>query len=105
MYKTLATGLCLIAALLAGVQPAVAQDEAGIAAGKAVYLENCAVCHGETLVPTPPAADLKRLRPEQRPRFNTVVMNGLAPEMPAWKGIVTEPQLDQLWAFIQASRR
>ena len=85
--------------------PAAAQDAAGIAAGKTVFLENCAACHGEDLTPNPPAADLKRLRPDQRARFNMVVMSGVSPDMPAWRGIVTEPQLDQLWAFIQSMRR
>ena len=93
----------VLAGMLGPVPAAWAQDDAAlIAAGKAVFLENCAVCHGEKLEPNPPAADLRKLRASQRDRFNTAVMNGRAPEMPAWQGVITAPQLDQLWAFIQS---
>jgi mono/diheme cytochrome c family protein len=102
MKKT--TGIALGVMVILGAPYAVAQDAALIASGKAVYAENCAVCHGDNLEPIPPAADLRKLRPAQKATFNTVVLNGKAPEMPAWKGIVTEPQLEELWAFIQSSR-
>jgi mono/diheme cytochrome c family protein len=82
---------------------ALAQDQALIAAGQEVFMANCAICHGADLNPMPGVFDLKSLRVNQRDRFNSSVMQGVGDGMPAWEGIVTPEQLDQLWAFIQAN--
>ena len=68
-------------------------------------MEHCAACHGEDLTPVNPAVfNLKELRASERNRFNRSVIGGVGAEMPAWRGIVSDAQLDQLWAFIMAAR-
>jgi mono/diheme cytochrome c family protein len=105
MRKTLVVGFLVV--WCGPPQPSYGQDQAQdaalMAAGEEVFVQNCAVCHGEDLTPIPGAADLKTLRPDQRARFDSAVMAGVGGEMPAWEGILTDEHLDQLWAFIQAN--
>ena len=82
---------------------AAAQDAQLVAAGEQVFNEFCSECHGVGLTPKAGVPDLRRLRTNQRDYFNASVMNGRAPEMPAWEGVVTPEQLDQIWAYIQAN--
>jgi len=82
---------------------ALAQDAAFIAAGEAVYEENCSVCHGAALVAIPGKPDLTKLRPNQHDYFVTSVLNGRAPEMPEWRGVLTDEQIEKVWAYLQAN--
>lgn len=100
MRRILAATLAL--GMLAADHVATAQDAALVAAGERAFNEYCAECHGQGLKPKVGVPDLRKLRPNQRPYFNTSVLNGRAPEMPTWRGIVSEDQLDQIWAYIQA---
>ena len=71
--------------------------------GARTYDNNCAQCHGDKLVNSGGAAfDLKRLRDNERPRFNNSVLNGKN-AMPAWHGIIKDPDLDALWAYIRTN--
>ncbi len=71
--------------------------------GARTYDNNCAQCHGDKLVNSGGAAfDLKRLRDDERPRFNNSVLNGKN-AMPAWHGIIKDPDLDALWAYIRTN--
>ena len=102
MREILTVGL-LVCAMVAA-RAALAQDAALVAAGQEVYEATCMPCHGVGLTPIQGVFDLKTLRANERRRFNRSVMDGVDPDMPPWAGIVTEEQLDQLWAFIQANR-
>ena len=97
----------LVAALALGVlsaaNAALAQDAAQAAAGERAFNEFCADCHGQGLNAKVGVPDLRKLRPNQRQYFNTSVLDGRAPEMPSWRGIVSEEQLEQIWAYIQAN--
>jgi mono/diheme cytochrome c family protein len=96
---------CLVVAVLVTVcfcPAAPAQD--AIAAGEQVYEEHCASCHGEKLRSTGAIPDLKEQRADGRARFDQMVMNGRG-QMPAWQGIVSQDQLEALWAYIRSRAR
>jgi mono/diheme cytochrome c family protein len=80
-----------------------AQDvEKKIALGERVYNNYCFTCHGENLVSTGQTFDLRRLRADERPRFENSVNNGKN-QMPPWKGVLTNDEIDQVWHFIRAN--
>ena len=88
------------AALAQGV--AAEQDKAKIAAGEVIYNTNCAVCHGDQLVSTGQTFDLRQLRADERPRFENSVRNGRN-QMPPWKGVLSDEDIDRLWFYIRAN--
>jgi cytochrome c55X len=78
-----------------------ASDQAKITAGETVYNTYCATCHGDDLVNTGQTFDLRRLQADERPRFDNSVRNGKN-QMPPWKGVLSDQQIDQLWHYIRA---
>ena len=90
------------ATLVALVATATAQDQKLIEAGEQVYNNYCETCHGLKLRNSGQSFDLRRLKPEERERFNRSVMNGKG-QMPPWKGVLKDEEMDQLWAYIQAN--
>jgi mono/diheme cytochrome c family protein len=79
-----------------------APDKAKIDAGETVYNTYCAVCHGDNLVSTGQFPNLRRLAAKDREKFDTTVRNGRN-QMPPWKDVVSDVQLDQLWSYIRAN--
>lgn len=82
---------------------ALAQDGAAIEAGEQVYEQHCASCHGEKLRSAGAMPDLRDL-PDDRARFDKVVLEGRN-QMPAWEGIVSPQELEQLWAYVRSRAR
>ena len=80
---------------------AAAQDQAKIQAGENVYNNYCFTCHGDRLVSSGQTFDLRRLRADERPRFENSVNNGKG-QMPPWKGVISNEEIDQIWHFIRA---
>lgn len=80
----------------------LAQDKAKIEAGEAVYNNNCAACHGDGLVSTGQFPNLRRLTAADRARFDNSVRNGKN-QMPPWKGVLTDEEIDQVWSYIRAN--
>ena len=80
----------------------VGTGAAKIEAGEDVYDTNCQICHGEQLVNTGQTFDLRRLKDNERPRFENSVRNGKN-QMPPWKGKLTDEEIDQLWHYIRAN--
>ena len=78
-----------------------APDQDKIAAGETVYNTRCAVCHGDELVNSGQTFDLRRLKADERPRFDNSVRNGKN-QMPPWKGVLSDDEIDQLWYYIRA---
>lgn len=76
-------------------------DQDKIAAGEIVYNTRCAVCHGDDLVNTGQTFDLRRLKADERPRFDNSVRNGKN-QMPPWKGVLSDDEIDKLWHYIRA---
>ncbi len=80
---------------------ASAQDGAQIAAGADLYRDKCAECHGERLVNPGSTFDLRKLRADERARFDKSVNDGKG-QMPAWGGVLGAEELDALWAYIRS---
>ena len=78
-----------------------APDQDKIDAGETVYNTRCAVCHGDDLVNTGQTFDLRKLKADERPRFEHSVLNGKN-QMPPWKGVLNDADLDNLWHYIRA---
>lgn len=91
----------LIVGALVVVSAALAQDRSKIAAGAEVYAERCAACHGERLRATGVGFDLLKLRPDERARFDQMVNDGKG-QMPAWGGLLSAEEIDQLWAYLRS---
>jgi mono/diheme cytochrome c family protein len=89
--------------LFASIPPLLA-DESAVAKGERTYENYCATCHGEQLQNNSAGLtfDLRRLRPDEHARFVDSVQNGKN-KMPPWKGVLDDIQIEQLWAYIQAS--
>lgn len=99
-------GMIVLAALLPmALCAAAAADEAvDAAAGEQIYEENCAACHGEKLRNQGQAFDLRKLEPNERARFDKAVQEGRA-NMPPWRGVLSDEQFDQLWAYVMVNAR
>ena len=48
--------------------------------------------------------DLRDLGANDREKFDKMVMEGRG-QMPAWQGIVSPQELDQLWAYVRSRAR
>jgi len=78
-------------------------DQTKIDAGANVYAYHCATCHGDDLVHTGDTTfDLRKLKTGERPRFENSVRNGKN-QMPPWKGVLSDEEIDQLWHYIRAN--
>jgi cytochrome c oxidase cbb3-type subunit 3 len=99
MQQCLKIGIALV---LATASAAFAQDKAAIEAGTEVYATNCSPCHGERLANSGGVPDLRNLGPDEKPKFDAVVTDGKGGQMPAWDGILTGEQIDQVWAYIRS---
>jgi mono/diheme cytochrome c family protein len=90
------------AAVLLWVPGGFAQDSGKIQAGETVYRNYCSTCHGEGLAGSGQIFDLRRLRADDRPRFENSVTNGKG-QMPPWRGVLGNAEIDQLWHYIRAN--
>jgi mono/diheme cytochrome c family protein len=97
-----AFAMAVMGAALSPITTVSAQDAAKIEAGENVFNTNCAICHGDQLVSTGQTFDLRRLKDNERPRFDNSVRNGKN-QMPPWKGKLTDEEIDQLWHYIRAN--
>jgi len=88
--------------LLSAQDAASSQQKAKVEAGENVYSNYCQVCHGDRLVSTGQIFDLRRLTANDRSRFDNSVRNGKN-QMPPWKGVLTDEEIDQIWYYIRAN--
>jgi mono/diheme cytochrome c family protein len=98
---TIAFGVLLLCAASGSAQDAM-PDKAKVEAGETVYNTYCAVCHGDGLVSTGQFPNLRRLTANDRATFGTTVRNGRN-QMPPWKDVLSDPEIDRLWAYIRAN--
>ena len=94
--------MAVLGAALPPITTVSAQDAAKIEAGENVFNTNCAICHGDQLVSTGQTFDLRRLKDNERARFDNSVRNGKN-QMPPWKGKLSDEEIDQLWHYIRAN--
>lgn len=95
-------GAVAVAAFVASVQAVSAQDRAKVEAGENLYNDYCFTCHGERLVSSGQTFDLRRLKADDRARFENSVLTGKG-QMPPWKGVLNGEQIDLLWTYIRAN--
>jgi mono/diheme cytochrome c family protein len=88
--------------ILALMRTALAQDQAKVEAGEQIYNTYCSTCHGDNLVSSGQIFDLRRLTASDRSRFANSVLMGKN-QMPPWKGMLGEEQIDALWQYIRAN--
>jgi len=96
-------GAIILALTFSGValSRAVAEETAADK-GARVYDKYCATCHGDDLQNNSGIAfDLRRLKTDEHPRFVNSVLHGKK-VMPAWQGVLTPEQIEELWAYIRA---
>lgn len=93
--------LCIGPAGMAFAQDAV--DPAKAEEGETIYGNYCQTCHGDNLVSIGQTFDLRRLKPDERKRFETSVQNGKG-QMPPWRGVIDADQMDKIWNFIMSKR-
>jgi mono/diheme cytochrome c family protein len=93
--------LLAAAALLGVARPSMAADAES---GARIYANYCENCHGEELRNTSSGVtyDLRKLRPTEHDRFINSVTNGKT-QMPPWKGVLSEDQMEDVWAYIRAT--
>ncbi|HEV7716787.1 MAG TPA: cytochrome c [Steroidobacteraceae bacterium] len=88
---------CFDPEALASGDPAVA--------GKSLYSQSCARCHGFQMVnPGPGVFDLRNFPREDRARFVLSVSEGKG-AMPSWKGTLSSADIELLWAYVTADAR
>jgi mono/diheme cytochrome c family protein len=84
-----------------GVLAALHGPAAAEGAGEQVYQEHCAACHGERLRASGSARDLREIGAHERERFDKVVLEGKG-QMPPWRGVLEQEQMNQVWAYIRS---
>jgi len=96
-----AASVTAAAACALAIFSAAASAQDAVEAGEQLYEEHCGSCHGEKLRNPGTTFDLRKLRAEDRPRFDRFVMEGKG-QMPPWRGTLGEVDLDRLWAYVRA---
>jgi mono/diheme cytochrome c family protein len=91
-----------LAAVVAAIASAAAAQDQAVEAGEAVYNNYCQTCHGDRLKSTGQVFDLRRLTAGDRARFDNSVRNGKN-QMPPWKDVLSNEEIDRLWAYIRAN--
>jgi mono/diheme cytochrome c family protein len=90
----------MVAIIIHPTGQTLAQEQAKIEAGEAIFNDYCATCHGQNLVSSGQTFDLRRLTANDRGRFQNSVLLGKN-QMPPWKGVLGDEQIDQLWHYIR----
>ena len=102
-WRTAAGGLALAIIASAVAIPQANAEDTAADKGARVYDKYCATCHGDDLQNnTGIAFDLRRLKADEHPRFVNSVLHGKK-VMPAWQGVLTSEQIEELWAYIRAN--
>lgn len=105
LIRVLVLGVCTAAATAAAQSPGEAPAPEQIAAGAKLYVEHCAVCHGERMVEQSGAFfDLRKFPPAQRSRFFNSVSNGKN-SMPPWRTVLSQEQIGFLFAYVIAGEK
>ena len=92
-----------VAVVVLSVSPVQADSTARVSAGETIYGDYCSSCHGEGLKNTSGGVtfDLRRLRPEDRDRFFSSVLEGKR-QMPPWRGVLDTEQIESIWTYVRA---
>lgn len=81
--------------------PEVTASAEKIERGRALYHQNCAVCHGAAAVGGGVLPDLRRMEAKKRPMFARLVLGGMpGTGMPSFAGKLSRDDVDAIEAYI-----
>jgi mono/diheme cytochrome c family protein len=108
-HPRLVTVFYIVATLLSGICVGTSGTDAFpaelVRQGQRTYQQFCLYCHGPNMVNTGENSyDLRRFPHDQRERFYTAVTKGKG-RMPAWGDVLTEEELQALWAYVRTGGR
>jgi len=102
LTKFLLTASALTALLTLTTAPVRAAD---VAKGNELYHTYCSYCHGPRMMNSGArSSDLRKMKPGHKARFIKTVKSGKRGplgEMPAWGDIVTDEEIDHIWAYVK----
>jgi cytochrome c6 len=74
--------------------------------GRLLYARHCSHCHGFNMVnPGTVAYDLRKFPKDGEARFLDSVSNGKNGRMPPWKGVLSQEEIEHIWAYVVSGGR
>jgi cytochrome c55X len=73
--------------------------------GKATYAQKCSHCHGFGMVNAGTIAPDLRKFPHDQARFFTTVKLGKNNRMPPWGDLLSDDQIESLWAYVSSQSK
>ena len=73
--------------------------------GKSTYAERCSHCHGFGMINAGTVAPDLRKFPHDQARFVSTVKLGKNNKMPPWGDLLSDDQIDSLWAYVSSQRK
>jgi mono/diheme cytochrome c family protein len=73
--------------------------------GKVTYAEKCSHCHGFGMITAGTVAPDLRKFPHDEARFFTTVKLGKNNKMPPWGDLLSDDQIESLWAYVSSQRK
>ena len=93
----------VLAAMLTAASFARAAEADLIEAGRDLYADICAVCHGRDMINTGALSfDLRAFPKDDPARFRDSVLNGKNQAMPAWRDRLSDDDIAALWAYVKS---
>jgi mono/diheme cytochrome c family protein len=90
-------------AAIAGAPPVRAAEADLVEAGRDLYSDMCAMCHGRDMVNAGGVAfDLRKFPKDDFPRFRNSVLNGKNQAMPPWRDKLSDEDVMALWAYVRS---
>ena len=98
----LSTALLYTVALSAGAHAEAAPTPQEIDQGREVYEDNCETCHGRDMIsPGLVTFDLREFPKDDPARFRGSVLDGKGTAMPAFRGRISDEEVNLLWAYVR----
>ena len=97
---TASTTLLTVGTLASAMASTAPPDSgASLGAGRLLYNQNCARCHGFQMLNPPPGVFDLRTFPQDKERFIASVSEGKG-AMPSWKGTLSAADIETLWTYV-----
>lgn len=70
--------------------------------GRTIYTRQCSRCHGYNMINNGLVGfDLRNFPKDDHERFANSVRQGKLPKMPPWGDVLSESEIEALWAYVQ----
>ena len=101
--RFLGHGCCVLCvALSARAHAEAAPTPEQIDQGREVYEDNCQTCHGRDMIsPGLVTFDLRKFPKDDPARFRGSVLDGKGTAMPAFRGRISDEEVNLLWAYVR----